>query len=125
MVGTNSVKLMRSRSMVLSTASGSKPFIMCTVPPRIRVGSTDVADRRHREITRAIRYLEIGEDRTGETAELTVVAQRALGFTCGAAGVAQRRDIVGTGEAACGGVACLLDRLQQIDAVIGRSHRKD
>ena len=40
MVGTNSVKLIFSRSMVLNTASGSKPFSMCTVPPRISVGST-------------------------------------------------------------------------------------
>ncbi len=40
MVGTSSVKLMRSRWMVASTASGSKPLSMCTVPPRIRVGST-------------------------------------------------------------------------------------
>ncbi len=40
MVGTNSVKLMRSRAMVLNTASGSKPFSMCTVPPRISDGST-------------------------------------------------------------------------------------
>jgi hypothetical protein len=28
--------------MVLNTASGSKPFSMCTVPPRINVGSTFV-----------------------------------------------------------------------------------
>ncbi len=42
MVGTNSVKLIFSRSMVFSTASGSNPFSMCTVPPRIRVGSTFV-----------------------------------------------------------------------------------
>ena len=42
MVGTNSAKLMRSRAMGLSTASGSKPFCRCTVPPRISVGRTFV-----------------------------------------------------------------------------------
>ncbi|MGY3546337.1 hypothetical protein ACVW0W_002104 [Bradyrhizobium sp. USDA 4469] len=42
MVGTNSVKLIRSRAIVASTASGSKPLSMCTVPPRISVGSTFV-----------------------------------------------------------------------------------
>jgi hypothetical protein len=40
MVGTSSVKLMRSRAIVLKIASGSNPFSICTVPPRISVGST-------------------------------------------------------------------------------------
>ena len=64
----------------------------------------DMADRRDREIARRIRNFEVGEDRGGEAAIFAVVAQRALGFAGRAAGVIQRRDIVGAGEAARAGV---------------------
>ena len=85
----------------------------------------DVADRRHRQIARGVRNFEIGQDRGGETAMLAVVAQRALGFAGRAAGVVQRGDIVGPGEAARRGAAGGLDRLQQVDAVIGRPEREN
>ena len=87
--------------------------------------SRDVADRRHRQIARGIRNFEIGQDRVGPTAILTVMAQRALGFAGRATGVVQRGDIVRTGEAAGGGAAGRFDRLQEIDAVIGRTERED
>src|SRR6266566_3448718 len=95
MVGTKSVKLMRSRSMVFSTASGSKPLSMCTVPPRI-----------------------------GEAAIFAVGAQSALGFSGGAAGVVQRRDVVGDGKAARCRAAGLADRGQKIGAIAGAAERE-
>ena len=85
----------------------------------------DMADRRHRQVARGIRNFEIGQDRVGETAILAVMAQRALGFAGRAAGVVQRGDIVRAGEAARGGAAGRLDRLQQVGAVIGRAERED
>src|SRR6476620_700551 len=98
MVGTNSVKLMRSRAIVASTASGSKPFSMCTVPPRISVGSTFV---------------------------FAVLAQRALGLAGRAAGGIQRGEIVETCQTLRARMSCALDRRQEIDAVTGRSHGED
>src|SRR5260370_34152414 len=102
MVGTTSVKLMRSRSMVLNTASGSNPFNMCTVPPSIsegqHLGAGDMADRCDREIARCVGDFEVGERRVGEAAILAMSAQRAFGFPGRSAGVIQRRDIVGAGQ---------------------------
>jgi hypothetical protein len=102
---------------------------MCTVPPRISDGSTygagDVADRRHREIARAVGNFEVGQDCVGEAAILPMVAQRAFGFAGGAAGVIQRRDIVGAGETVRAGGARVIDRGKQVDAVIGRAKRED
>ncbi len=92
---------------------------------RQHFGAGDVADRRHREIARRFRNFEIGQDRAGKAAIFAVVTQCALRFAGRAAGVIQRRDIVGAGEAARASVAGGLDRLQQVDAVIGRAERKD
>jgi len=76
-----------------------------------------VADRRHREIACAVRDFEIGEDGAGEAAILVVIAQCALGFAGGAAGVVQGREIVGARKIARAGVAGLLDHGQEIGAV--------
>ena len=54
-----------------------------------------------------------------------MVAQRALGFAGRAAGVVQRGEIVGAGEAQRAGVAFDLDRLQEVDAIVGRPHGED
>ena len=67
---------------------------------RQHLGAGDMADRRHREIARRVRNFEIGQDRIGEAAIFAVIAQRALGFAGGAAGVIERCDIVGAGERA-------------------------
>ena len=72
---------------------------------RQHLGAGDMADRRHREIARRLGNFEIGQDRAGEAAIFAVMAQRALGFAGGAAGVIQRGDIVGAGQTARGG-AC-------------------
>src|SRR5215470_10005084 len=125
MVGTNSVKLMRSRAMVVSTASGSKPFSMCTVPPRIRVGSTFVpATWRDGEITCGLRDFEIGQDGGGEAAIFAVGAQRALGFARGAAGVVQCGHVAGAGKIFCGRASVCFDRGEQVDAV-GRGSERE
>ena len=50
-----------------------------------------------------------------------MMAQRALGLAGGAAGIVQRGDVVRAGEAAWRGGPGGLDRLQQIDAVTGRT----
>jgi hypothetical protein len=76
-----------------------------------------MADRRHREIARALGNLEIGEDRGGEAAIFAVIAQRAFRFSCRAAGVVEGRDIVRSGEVARGRMAGLFDRGKQIDAI--------
>lgn len=91
---------------------------------RQHLGAGDVADRRHREVARRIRYFEIRQDRIGETAIFAVIAQRALGFSGDAAGVVQRRDIVGAGKASRVDGAGGFDRGQQIDAVTGRAERE-
>ena len=53
-----------------------------------------------------------------------VTAQRALGFAGRAAGVIERREIVGAGKTARRRTARGLDRGEQIDAVIGRPERE-
>ena len=130
MVGTNSVKLMRSRAIVGKHRLGIETLQhvhgAAAHQRRQHLCAGDMADRRHREIARRIRDLEIGEDRGGEAGILAVIAQRALGFAGGAAGVVQRREIVGPGEAARGGAAGGFDGLQEVDAVAGgpeREHR--
>jgi hypothetical protein len=91
---------------------------------RQHLGAGDMADRRHGEIARAVGDLEIGEDGVGEAAIFAMGPQRALGFSGRAAGVIERGDVVGLREAARRGVTGLLDRGQQVDAVIGRSERE-
>ncbi|MGY4466660.1 hypothetical protein ACVWWK_002342 [Bradyrhizobium sp. LB9.1b] len=85
----------------------------------------DMADRSDRQIARRLWNFEVGEDRTCRPAVLAMIAQRALGFSGRPAGVVQCREIVGAGEAQRGGVAFDLDRLQQVDAIVGRSHGED
>ena len=84
-----------------------------------------MADRRHRQIAWRVRNFEVGEDRTGKAANFAVMAQRALGFAGGAAGIIEPGDIVEAGEAARRGAAGRLDRLQEIGAIIGRAERED
>ncbi|WGS20017.1 hypothetical protein MTX22_37915 [Bradyrhizobium sp. ISRA463] len=84
----------------------------------------DVADRRHGQIARRVGYLEVGEDRVGEAAIFAMMAQRALGFACCAAGVVQRRDVVGISEIARACAAGRLDRPQQVRAVARRAERE-
>ncbi len=92
---------------------------------RQHLGAGDVADRRHREIARVIGNFEVGQDRVGEAAVFPMIAQRAFGFSGGAARVIQRRDIVGTGKTMRAGSARVIDRGKQIDAVIGGAERED
>ena len=77
---------------------------------RQHLGAGDMADRGDREIARCVGDLEVGDDRAGSRGILAVIAQRALGFACRAAGVVQRGEIVETSEAPCAGMARALDR---------------
>ncbi|MBB4380225.1 hypothetical protein GGD61_004901 [Bradyrhizobium sp. SBR1B] len=74
-----------------------------------------MADRGDREVAGGVGDFEIGEDRGGCSGILAVIAQRALGFAGGAAGVVQRGEIIETGEALRAGVSRALDGRQQID----------
>src|SRR4029079_19796886 len=65
------------------------------------------------------------ESRVDKPAIFAVVLQRALGFAGRAAGVVERGDIVGAGEAARRGAACRFDRLQEIRAVVGTAEGED
>jgi hypothetical protein len=77
------------------------------------LSSRDMADRRHRQVTRRVRNFEVGQDRIGEAAIFAVMAQRALGFAGRAAGVIERGDIVRPAKLARRGAAGGLDRLQR------------
>ena len=91
---------------------------------RQHLGAGHVADRRHREETRRLRNFEVRQDGAGETAEFAMVAQRAFGFSRGAAGIIQCRKIVRAGQTTSACRARLLERAKQIHPVIGRAERE-
>ena len=91
---------------------------------RQHLGAGDVADRRHREIARGIRDFEIGQRSVGPAAIFAMSAQHALGFSGGAAGVVQNREIVRRGKIARAGGAGGIDRGQQINPASGRTERE-
>ena len=85
----------------------------------------DVADRPDREVARIVGNFEAGENRSGEIAQLAVMAERALGFAGRAAGVVERGDGVGVGEIARRHGAGRLRRCEQVAAVVGVLERED
>ena len=130
MVGTNSVKLMRSRAMVfkhrfrietLQHVHGAAAH-----QRRQHLGAGDMADRRHREIAWRIGNFEVGQDRVGEAAMLRdgCVARPWIFRWCRRCSSVSRYR---RGRRNQRGVAVPpgYDRGQQIDAVAGGAERED
>jgi hypothetical protein len=128
MVGTNSVKLIRSLAMVLKHRFRIETPEHVHGPAahqgRQHLGAGNVADRRHREVSRRLRNFEIRQDGAGEATEFAMIAQRTFGFAGGAAGIIQRRKIVRAGQTTSACRARVLERAKQVHPVTGWAERE-